>query len=673
MFKIHCTQHSINESKLNSSFLETNDCIVKIVETVLRFFKEKNINVPPSQVYLFANILKTYLSLKKTIEHDDILYVVESVFTTIHWNNELLNQLREYMASRGGGGRNVRESKNLRKLFEEVSIIQKIRFGKTISIQNLLSHKPSKKELMEYIFLRKTGVLKRDKSGRLRAIKYKDFLKIIHRNSLKLDSVDVNDIIKYLPEIPSRYWRKLITKELIDKASLDQLLKLSEFIERSHDKELGMSILSRLSQIVAEGKHLRKRERKIVYKLMKQYDYSDNLLIMETLPVSLDYSRNILQLKDIIQLISNLPLKERGRLIAKISRNLDTYNTDLIKSLDLITLSSINMSTIANKRLKNNVLLGKVITSLAKYYIVNNESYLDYGSYYLENIDANSLDPRYKPVYESILAGNYYRALEKLSIRDKQALLEYIVSLVRSFDTLDPEVLRRALDIGYRILRDIIFRKGDVYEDKKITVGCGDRVAIRNTIYNFLRLNYRVVFLRKIRGRQVVAVLDVSGSMLPYSLWAIIALATIIHRVKYLVLFSDYVDVVKVSKKKSIVLKLLSNLCRRVFQGYTDIAYAVSLVASKLCSNRSIVIVISDLKQTKPGDPLQAFMKLVEKGCKIIVITHLNHDRSLAEKLENLGIDVIVVNSPYTLPYILKKKLNLKGGVEKESKRLKTL
>lgn len=637
--------------------------VYDIVRGLIDFLYKHNIRVPPSQISLYADMLKTFTAMKGSIGVQDIVDLARSVFTLVNWTNDLEKELMESLLHK-------KKSKDQVGSLLESKLVGRIRFGRNISLQELLPPTASQRDIEEYIFLRKIGAIKRDRRGRLKAVRYNEFIDLVKKHKREDSSINVDDIIRFIPEIPSRHWSKLLTEEVLDKASLNQLLKLGSRITSSRDKSLGKRVLTRISRILSEGHHLKSRQKKIVYKLMKHTGYVDNTLLFETIPVSpnANNARN-LSTSEILSRLSRLPLKERMKVLPKLQKSLGD-NHELYDKIDIVSLTALNTSS--NKRLQNKVFLGKALAQIIKYYISGNESFLDYANHYLEKIDVNSLDPRYKPVYESLVSNDFYGALNKLGFYDRQSVLEYTIFYAKELSTKEGsrEVLKRALEIGYRLLRNFVFRKGGRYEGYRIISTRGGRVAVRNTMYQILRLNYKILFMKKIRGRDVIALLDTSGSMLPYSLWALIALATIIHRLKYIILFSDKQVVVRISRrKKSSLMNILENILATSFQGYTDIAGALrkSLL---LCRRKSVIVLISDLKQTLPGSPLDVVEDIISKGHRVIVITHPDHDADLAHKLITSGIDVIVAESPYNIPFILKKKLNLKGSVVKESKRL---
>ncbi len=662
MFKTSCTVCSSNDKTIKgNTTASTYDITIRLVE----FLNRHKIRVPPSQVNLYADMLETFAALKGGVEVDDIIYLAKSVFTTVKWTEDLEKEIKEYFIGR-------KQIAGINDIIENSRIVSRIKFGKNLSTTDLFPPTASKKDLLEYIFLRKIGVIRRDKSGRLKAVRYNEFVKLVKRSKYSLEKISIDDVIKYIPEIPSYHWAKLLTEDILDKASLNQLLKLSMHAAHSRNKGLGKKILTRISRILSEGHHLKRKQRKIVYKLMKHTGYSDDTLLFETMSVSSNIGdAKSLEPEKIVDKISGLPLKERMKIVSKLQKSIGDKE-EIFDKFDLITLSSLNSSV--NKRLKNRIFLGKALGQLIKYYITGDESYLDYAGHYLRKIDFNNLDPKYKPIYESLLENDFYGALNKLSFQDKQALLEYTIFIARDQNLVSSrEELKKALELGYRLLRNVVFRKGTKYEGRKIVTLRGEHVAIRNTIYQFIRFNYKMLFSKKIKGKDIIAVLDTSGSMLPYSLWALMTLAAVIHRVRYVVVFSETPSIIRIDRKmKSVLMNILENILETSFRGYTDIAGALKKTLS-LCRNKSIIILISDLKQTLPGNPLETVVDMVNKGHKVIVITHPDHNIDLAHKISSLGVDVIIVDSPYVIPFILKRKLNLKGGVVKESKRLENV
>jgi len=640
--------------------------VLKITNDILEFFLEKKLRIPTSQTIVFVNLLETIYCLKKHVNYKDIADLAESTFTLINWNSELKKELIEFIKGEHGyrpEGRNIASLLNGK-------LAAKIRFGKLLSRKEIFTQKTNTSELLEYIALRKTGVIRKTKSGQLRVVDYKEYNRILNRYRKTNELLKPSDILRYIDEIPSRYWRLLLNDEVIENASLQQLLKFSKYALSKGDTDLGRKVLSKISDYVGQGAKLHNKDKKILKKLMEYTKYEDVRLYLETITVSRKSAIGPELFEKIVSELSSLPLNERVKIISKFFKHVKQEDiNDVINRLDIISLTNAHSS---NKRLASISLLGQALTLIAKSYILGEQSFLDYGVYILEKINPEELHPVYRPVYESLVSGNFYDALKYLPNRDKHAFLEYVLELAREINIqgASREAILRAIRLSYRLMRNIVTRHGGTYEKKEKHSVKGYRVDVRNSIYGFIHFDCKPVFVRKIRGRELIALLDVSGSMMPYSIWAVTCLATIATRVKYLVLFSDKINIVSIKHKRSkIFVEFLHNVLLTEFKGYTDIAGALD-TSLKLARKNDIIILISDLKQTLPGDPLASSEKIVNKGLRLLAIVPPKHDYNLANKLRSIGVDIIIARTPYDIPHILKRKLNLKAGLVKEIKRL---
>ena len=299
---------------------------------------------------------------------------------------------------------------------------------------------------------------------------------------------------------------------------------------------------------------------------------------------------------------------------------------------------------------------------------------MDYAYHILSTIRPEELDYKYRPVYESLLHGKLLTALRKIPSFDKRYVVEGLIHYAREellLKGFNEELLYKAIKLGYRLLRDIVYYSGG-RDRKEKTILKGPRVDVRSSIYNFVRLNFTPIYMNYKRTNNIVVLLDTSGSMVPHGLWAITCLATFVHKVRYVVLFSDKVSVVKLSRTRSnrLIIQFLKTILGSGFRGNTDMVSALKEVNKIPLPGKYTLVIISDLKHNMPGDPVPLVRSLVNRLSRFIVITPVNHNHVLAEKVRSLGGEVFIVKSPLEIPRILKKRLNLKTSLVKERKRL---
>jgi len=197
------------------------DNVWKKVLLVNNFLNEQGYKIAVSQTINLYEILLTYLLLKKANELsvDEIIDVTMSVYTNIKWNDELIDKLYKYLSGKSKYPLYLTE-RSIQK------ISSKIRFGKEISIRKIFEGRLSKSDVETYILFRKTGIIRKDRYGRLKAVKYNEYKSLSHK--LYEDTVSLNDIMMYADEIPTELWSLLITDERLEEADLKQLIDIAD-------------------------------------------------------------------------------------------------------------------------------------------------------------------------------------------------------------------------------------------------------------------------------------------------------------------------------------------------------------------------------------------------------------------------------------------------------------
>ncbi len=168
------------------------------------------------------------------------------------------------------------------------------------------------------------------------------------------------------------------------------------------------------------------------------------------------------------------------------------------------------------------------------------------------------------------------------------------------------------------------------------------RIEARETIYRMVRSSPDpFVFRSKLRSNLVSLALDVSGSMEPYSSWALAIAGLFARSIDRIVLFSRSATVYLGPHSYRSIAGILLEAS---FTGRTDIYTALG-EAGRGRARR--VVVISDLVQTvDSGDPGEQAEALVRSGRRLLFIAPPRHDRELAARLRSLGARVVVVYNP---------------------------
>ena len=167
------------------------------------------------------------------------------------------------------------------------------------------------------------------------------------------------------------------------------------------------------------------------------------------------------------------------------------------------------------------------------------------------------------------------------------------------------------------------------------------RVDVRLSAYRMLRMAPDPLrFRRRLASRDVTLVLDVSGSMARYSVWALAIAMAFSSHVRDLVLFSSSPRLLRGPLKPAVLAEALLSTS---FRGLTDIAGALG-AAGQARSKR--VVVVTDLKQTVAGDVAGALEALLARGFRVVFIVPPSFDAVERARVEALGARVRVAYKP---------------------------
>ncbi len=540
----------------------------------------------------------------------------------------------------------------------EMTILKRLYRKRKTTVSWIFRKNSSSVDILDYIWLRKHGYLIRSRDGRL----------IVDKSiySEKLDSmfkreIELQDLFKYLKEIPSALWSKIIDQKMLSRMSIEKLLRFTNLYYGYNvriDKTIRAELRKRINEGLISSPNSWRKLGQIAEKTRLAHD---NYLG----PYTLEYLRKKIWGDDadkIAKDIQKLPIHERMRIASKIYRNVGLE--EILARLDLFTLSSIsNPGKIRNDLLKSKAFLGKALAAYVDYLITGNPAYIDYSFMFLDKIEPYNLSPELIPLYESLLKQDKMNIIKLLSSKASEAI-EYIgyriFDLIRTERQISDEVLRRAIILSRKILMKII--RGDTKSKKYIESIYSGKLNIRKTLYNFIRYNYVIARRDRKRIQRITALIDVSGSMLRYSIWALLSLGTVFPLLKYCILFSDRVRIYKVGHYSPISLmsRFLNHVFLEGFKGYTNIALTVERAIEVSKPGDSIVL-FTDLEQTVDyKDPVEVIERANKIGRRIIVFVPPFHREDVAFELSSRGVEVVCIGSPEELPRLLGKKLNLK-------------
>ncbi len=612
----------------------------------------------------WENILKKIsngeFSLEKSIDRRilfiKLILTIKSLVQDKELEHEIIEELKKSFTIK----KFTEEDKNKYLVYDsDMYILRRIHGKKKITVSEILSKNSKSSDILDYIWLRKKGYLKKGRDGRL----------LVDPNIYSIDfeeekqrRIELDDIFKHLNEIPSRLWPRIINYSILEKLDNNKFMDTISKIF-GYNTRIDQEIVEELEKRFKKGWKPSSSDWKVLTKIMKK-----NTMLMNKYigPYSLQWYR----VKDIdrgfldkiVNDIVNMPLKERWKIVSKMS-SIKRYE-DILEKLDPITLSSIKNPYRHKSSLTNKILLGQCLTSYIQYLLTMGRQYLDYSMYILSKIDPDKLDNDLKPLYKSLIEKDQRSILNYIGRKLSVETLEYI-----AFNTwdlllskgLDNNLISRALKLGYEVLKYSL--RGTEYRGRYKYSRTYGRVAVKKTIYNYVRGNYDIIRKHREKQLRVIAVVDISGSMLRYSLWAILALTSILPIVKTVVLFSDktYVSKPPSSFSKPLIIGYLEKIFREGFKGYTNISRAFREVG-RVASGNETVIVFSDLEQTvKDTNPWDEAYRLLESKCRrLIVFVPPSYRSDVGEYFKRVGAEIIVVNNPSNIPRLLRRRLNLK-------------
>ncbi|WP_440060060.1 VWA domain-containing protein [Thermogladius sp. 4427co] len=514
---------------------------------------------------------------------------------------------------------------------------------KQIVLRDLLSSESIRDRVFSYVWLRAHGVLHRGSRGRL-DVNTKALNRAIKSNR----PIYPSDVIKFLKEVPSRLWPYILTEEFLK--SIDESLLISAIetyygknkIIDSRLKEEYLNRMTKDSSIASNG----------LYKAGKTISHKNMLSEVFGRIQESGRSPEVIASK-----IEDYPLNLRWKLVSMLYKS----NPGYLDFLNPISMAVLPNPEKISEVAKSKAYLGASIKHYLTYLATGKSAEKDLALYYASRVNPGHLEERLRILLYSILGDDQKKLLYSVSRLYPDDTIELISMIVRDeygAGVLNYEDIRKALVLGVRVFDEV--RKGVRIRGRRRRASSG-RLDLRSSLYNLIRLNYRLVFRNIPRKRNITALIDVSGSMLRYSIWTLIALASMIGFVDKIVLFWDEVEMIKPPARKTeiVVYRFLNRVYNLRFRGYTNISKA--LRASRFLSTGRIVVLVSDLQQTvEDVEPWVEASRLIDKGIRVIVIAPPRHNSKVLKKMESIGCDVLIVKNPSKIPILLKRRLNIK-------------
>jgi hypothetical protein len=215
--------------------------------------------------------------------------------------------------------------------------------------------------------------------------------------------------------------------------------------------------------------------------------------------------------------------------------------------------------------------------------------------------------------------------------------LEVLIPVVQDLYINTEDVKeRRALE---RLLELSLTGIAGLYQGKRTTYNAvGGRLDLRRSELKYIRMvNNFMTYRRREKAKNFSLLLDISGSMRPYSSMALAAAALATDSIDLLVLFNDTVKLVKGPLKRQTMIRLLASLR---FDGYTNISQA--LRASETAKR---AVIISDLRQTvRDLEPSEAICSFISKGRRLALLAPPSATLAEISKIQGCGASVVTVS-----------------------------
>ncbi len=232
---------------------------------------------------------------------------------------------------------------------------------------------------------------------------------------------------------------------------------------------------------------------------------------------------------------------------------------------------------------------------------------------------------------------------------------EALLYLRRVYRSGDEKVKRVALRLAELVWRRLEARAARLYRlrgDRRRDVH--GRVDIRKTIYNLVSYRENPIVAYRRRSKPSFAlVLDTSGSMAKYSLWALLAASAFSKMVSSITLFSSNITIVPNAQKLS-ARRVIELIFESSFEGYTNISAALRETA-RLYKTPSRMVIVTDLCQTVEDErPEDVTERLAHRGWRLYYLLPPRHCTAVRERVA-AHATARIVSKPEELPRVIRR------------------
>ncbi len=642
--------------------------IIERLPIIAETLRRSGVSVGTSQLVETAKILKSYSVLRKTesLELDEIKFILSGTLALNKVEEKILVNVLESLLYIG------MQEENFRRLMNEIDEsfrLLKIKPGQRVTKKMLFGNGRNKKErVATYLKLRNIGLI----YGKPSNEKVADWQRLLEitRSLAKKGFSSLNEVISSYKnlndeEIVLGAESSTNFNEFLSEITNKRLVKLGKKAIRNSDKRLLSSIAEELNRRIMKGSMVKD---KTVMLILNKAGIATEVHIRKIAlkdPKSLADSN--ISLDEKLKIINSLPEEKAAEAFAKVLKKLKNEDDidSIVSEVDPSLLWAVRTNPYRGKKAE---LLSAAIDAAIGlresllYAETGNEGRSEMALYLAERslkkvqklngVKIGNLTPNTVRAMAT-LAKNTVSALEvKGEINDllekiliKLPISQGLILLRGLYKKADPLTKKYLIKVAANYLYRFSSREGlRLLPRKELSLAGHGKVHVKYSVLRLARYSEDpLVYIRKLKSRSVSLALDLSGSMLEFSMWALSVAMLFVRNIEKLTLFSHEIKTIKGPFNKSGLAELLLSL---EFKGYTDLFNAIV----EACDSHSKkVIVVSDIKQTvKSGNPIDA-IKNCKKGTRLLIITPPNYDINLAYEFELAGVKILVAYRPQAI------------------------
>ncbi len=650
----------------------------RILELLLRLASEcrrLGLKVGSSQIEDAVRLYETYMELGGREKED--LTTLKKIAATVFVKKTSDERLFE-------AAWNKTSPQKSRLLGQLIGMVERdleilgLRYGYRVPPKKSLIEASGKRRRAEkrraYSELRGLGIIARTRQGE-RVLPRDEAISLLRRlaeNSRSLRDAAGERLARGLlrgmpiPE-PEALSNAHIPEDMVKELSPDTLARLGYRSLKAHNKRLAYSAARRLAELLEQGQRVSEAWK--AYSLLK----TTNLLSPKAALSLVLYSQKLaphilrnLNAKDLVKAIQSMESNEARRVLGRLSKAMRRDKLlEIIEKLPPNLLGELYSSSLTRDERWLVEALRRYSESrrmLLEYLSTGRKEYLEMAWHEYSKASAaqerirqegitepfrkivDELDRMMLSLHSILQASEEGRGPGLARMTRDMDLGEALQLLSRAYNSGDPELRREAMKLAQRLFRVRLAREKSRVLRRWEKNRVSGRLELRNTLLSLTRMESNpLVYRRRRKGGRIVLILDASGSMLEYSMWALLTASSFAGMVKRIVIFRDYTETIEASRLRA--SEIINLLFETGFSGYTDIGGA--LVEASRGIPPSTLVLVSDLHQTTGAKPPhEVAERLIRSGWRIIALAPRRHDAMEADMLRDRGAHIEVVDNP---------------------------